>query len=206
MKKIVFLIALFCSISIAKECSTKYLHMATNPSVVDIYIGNIQSNFADKPAYTSPSFIQVPCEQKEILVSLFHPEYADTTIRVTLSDNDTSYLIVALRQIFDEATLQQNKQILKHRARKSVGKHLIRISIAPFAISAISAAVTAYNIGKADDQKKIIEKSRIVDDSYRSAKKDFKDHRHYAKTARVSTGIFLATGLAVLATGIVLSF
>lgn len=206
MKRFLFILVLFCSISMADECATKYLHIATNPSVVDIYTGNIQTDFADKPNYTSPSFIPVPCRQDEIIVSLFHPEYADTTISVTLSEKDTSYLIVALRQIFDESKIQEKQKILSHRARRSLGKNLIKISIAPFAIGAISAAITAYNIGKADDEKKIISNSRIAGDSYQNARRNFKDYRRTAKMARVSTGIFLATGLTVLGTGIVLSF
>lgn len=206
MKQIFLLIALFCSLCFADDCKPKFLHIATNPSVVDIYTGSIQNDFADKPNYTSPSFIPVACSQTEILVSLFHPEYADTTIKVSLSDSDTSYLIVALRQIYNEQKIQENRKTLAHRTRKNIGKTLMKISIAPFTVSAISAAITAYNISKADDQKKIIRNSRIKDKRFNDARKDFGDYRHQAKMARVSTGVFLATGLTVLATGIVLSF
>ena len=82
--------------------STKYLHISTNPSHVDVYVNNIKPKHYKEPDYKMPGFIPVPAGESSIMVSIFRPEYADTTINVTLSQKDTSFLIVALRPNYDD--------------------------------------------------------------------------------------------------------
>ena len=79
---------------------TRYLQVSTNPSTVDLYVGKVLPDFASKPDYTSPAFIPVPEGKDSVIVSFFHPDYADTTINIALAANDTSFIIVALRQTY----------------------------------------------------------------------------------------------------------
>ena len=190
----------------APNAKTRYLQVSTNPSTVDLFTGFIHPDFANKPDYISPAFIPVPDGQDSILVSFFHPNYVDTTINIALSPKDTSFIIVALRQSNDDDEIASNQDILNHRSRRTFGGYLKWASIAPFAISGISAIVSLYNISKAKDHKKAMENTRFVNEKYDEHMRDFKDHKGSAKTAKTVSGIFFATGIVFLTAGFFLSF
>ena len=192
--------------STTEKAKVRYLQISTNPSTVDLYTGLIFPDFASKPNYTSPAFIPVPDGKDSIIVSFFHPNYADTTINIALSPNDTSFIIVALKQTYDDEEIERNQDLLKHRNRRILGGYLKWASIAPFAISGISAIVSLYNISKANDHKKAMENTRFLNEKYDRHMRDFKDHKSSAKTAKTVSGIFFATGIAFLTAGFVLSF
>lgn len=192
--------------STTEKAKVRYLQISTNPSTVDLYTGLIFPDFASKPNYTSPAFIPVPDGKDSIIVSFFHPNYADTTINIALSPNDTSFIIVALKQTYDDEEIERNQDLLKHRNRRILGGYLKWASIAPFAISGISAIVSLYNISKANDHKKAMENTRFLNEKYDGHMRDFKDHKSSAKTAKTVSGIFFATGIAFLTAGFVLSF
>lgn len=192
--------------STTEKAKVRYLQISTNPSTVDLYTGLIFPDFASKPNYTSPAFIPVPDGKDSIIVSFFHPNYADTTINIALSPNDTSFIIVALKQTYDDEEIERNQDLLKHRNRRILGGYLKWASIAPFAISGISAIISLYNISKANDHKKAMENTRFLNEKYDGHMRDFKDHKSSAKTAKTVSGIFFATGIAFLTAGFVLSF
>ncbi len=194
------------STKITQKTKTRYLQISTNPSTVDLYTGSIQPDFANKPDYTSPAFIPVPEGEDSIIVSFFHLDYADTTINIALSSKDTSFIIVALRQTYDDELIEAQQDMLKHRNRRNLGNFFKWASIAPFAISGISAVTSLYNISKANDHKTAMENTRFVNEKYNEHMREFEDHRGSAKTAKTVSGIFLATGLALLTAGFVLSF
>ena len=196
----------FAEQSASTQTRTRYLQISTNPSTVDLYTGLIFPDFASKPNYTSPAFIPVPDGKDSIIVSFFHPNYADTTINIALSPNDTSFIIVALKQTYDDERIERNQDLLKHRNRRILGGYLKWASIAPFAISGISAIISLYNISKANDHKRAMENTRFVNEKYDEHMRDFKDHKSSAKTAKTVSGIFFATGIAFLTAGFVLSF
>ncbi len=189
-----------------QKAKTRYLQISTNPSTVDLYTGSLPTDFASRPDYTSPAFIPVPEDSNNIIVSFFHPDYADTTINITLSSSDTSFIIVALRQTYDDEKLIANQELLKHRSRRNLGRYLQWTSIVPFAASGISALVTLYDISKANDLKKSMENTRIKNEKYDEHMQDFKDYKKKAKTAKTVSKVFLGTGLLLLSAGIVLSF
>ena len=189
-----------------QKAKIRYLQISTNPSTVDLFVGKIQPDFANKPDYISPAFIPVPAGEESIIVSFFHPDYADTTINITLAANDTSFIIVALRQTYDDDDLAHKQELLKHRNRRILGEYLRWSSIAPFTISGISAIVSIYNASKAREHKHAMENTRFMNDKYDKHARDFKDHRESARTAKNVSGIFLGTGLALLTAGFVLSF
>ncbi len=196
----------FAEQSTSPQAKTRYLQISTNPSTVDLYTELILPDFASKPNYISPAFIPVPDGKDSIIVSFFHPNYADTTINIALSPNDTSFIIVALRQTYDDEEIERNQDLLKHRNRRILGGYLKWASIAPFAISGISAIVSLYNISKANDHKKAMKNTRFLNEKYDGHMRDFKDHKSSAKTAKTVSGIFFATGIAFLTAGFVLSF
>ena len=200
------LLIILCVNVFAQEAKTRYLQISTNPSTVDLYTGKILPDFASKPDYVSPAFIPIPEGKDTVLVSFFQPDYADTTINIALSPNDTSFIIVALRQTYDEDEIAQKQKFLKHRNRRNLGKFLKWASIAPFTISGISAIVTLYNNSKAKDHKKAMQDTRFASEKDDKHMRDFPDHRESAKTAKTVSKIFLGTGLVFLTAGFVLSF
>jgi len=200
------LLITLCANVFAQEAKTRYLQISTNPSTVDLYTGKILPDFASKPDYISPAFIPIPEGKDTVLVSFFHPDYADTTINIALSPNDTSFIIVALRQNYDDEEIAQKQEFLKHRNRRILGGYLKWVSIAPFTISGISAIITLYNNSKAKDYKKAMQNTRFTSEKYDKHMQDFKDHRESAKTAKTVSKIFLGTGLVFLTAGFVLSF
>ena len=103
------------------SAKTRYLQVSTNPSTVDLYTGTISPDFASRPDYVSPAFIPVPAGKDTVMVSFFHPDYADTTINIALAPNDTSFIIVALRQSVDDEEIAMNQDFLKHRNRRILG-------------------------------------------------------------------------------------
>ena len=80
-------------------------------------------------------------------------------------------------------------------------------SVVPLAASAIAAGVTAYEIGKANDSKKNIENTVITSgDHFQQDKKDFKEYRDNAKTAKKTALVSLVAGGIILSVGLFLSF
>lgn len=189
-----------------QKSNTRYLQISTNPSTVDLYTGDAPPDFSKNPAYTSPAFIPVPDGAESITVSFFHPDYADTTINITLSSSDTSFIIVALRQTYDDEILNDHQDMLNHRSRRNLGQTLQWFSIAPFVISGISAIVTLYDISKANEHKKAMENTRFMNEKYDVHMQEFKDYRKSAKTSKNVSKVFFGTGLLFLAAGFALSF
>lgn len=189
-----------------QQAKTRYLHISTNPSTVDLYTDAKLVDFANQPNHTSPAFIPVPDGKNDITVTFFHPDYADTTIDIKLSTNDTSYIIVALRQTYDEEILLTHQEQLKHRNRRNLGRHFQWFSIVPFTIGTVSTIVTLYNISKAKDHKKAMENTRFKNENYDSHMQDFEDYRNSARTGKTVSKIFLGTGLLLLSAGFILSF
>lgn len=201
------LLFLLCGNVFAKQkANMRYLHVSTNPSTVDLFTGAYPPDFANRPDYVTPAFIPIPEGKESITVSFFHPDYADTTINITLSESDTSFIIVALRQTYDDEKLAAQQDMLKHRNRRNLGYVLRWSSIIPFAISGISAIVTLYDISKAKDNKRAMENTRFKNERYDAHMQDFKDYRGSAKTAKTVSKVFFGTGLLFLTAGFVLSF
>ena len=189
-----------------KPAPQRYLHVATTP-VADIYVSRSKVDFSASPDYSSPSFVKVPQGDTTVRVTLFQVGYNDTTIKVSLSDRDTSYLIVSLRQSYDEELAETQKKTLAHRNRKSLGHKLVWASFVPFAASAVAAVATQKYIQDARDDRKAVQNSLIREgERYQKKKDDFKDHRSKAKTAKAIGGTCLGTGLVVLSAGLILSF
>lgn len=185
----------------------RYLHVSTNPSGADLYVGNAHPDFSRNPDYRIPAFVSVPLDKDQVLITLFRPDFRDTSINVTLSQKDTSFLIVALAPAFDETFLQEQQADLNHRSRRNLGHRLMIASIVPLAASAIAAGVAAYEISKANDSKKSIENTVITSgDNYRQEQKDFEEYRDNAKTAKKTALVSLVAGSIVLSVGLFLSF
>lgn len=80
-------------------------------------------------------------------------------------------------------------------------------SIVPLAASAIATGVSAYEINKANDCKRNIENTVITSgDNYQQDKKDFKEYRDNAKTAKKAALVSLVAGGVILSVGLFLSF
>lgn len=187
--------------------ANKYLHISTNPNSVDVFVNDAKPNFATRPDYQSPNFIKVKGTDTTVNITLFQKDYADTTINVKLSSKDTSYLIVNMRQHYDPSLTEKQQKILAHRARRSIGHNLLWASLVPFAASAVAAYLTQNYIDKADDDKDYVENSLIqTTNSFKERRQSYKDNRSHAKTAKAVGGATLGTGIAMFATGLILSF
>lgn len=203
-----FLILILVLTSLSQ--AQRVLHISTIPSNADVYIGEIHPDLADKPDCTSPAFIKVSEEQNlqgEVLIHLFHPEFNDTTIRVKLSNRDTSFLVVSLRPTYDDILLDEQQRILGKRSRRVVGKKLMIASAIPFLAGGISSLITLYYINQADDAKNKVERIRIKEnETFTATLDEFHESRENAKTARTATLSSLAIGTAFLAIGFAISF
>lgn len=203
----IILLVVFCTVAVCAQEKPKYLHISTNPSYADAYVSTMQAKAASNPDVELPGFIEVPAGEHSVLVTIFKPGYKDTAITVTLSQADTSYLIVSLTPSYDDAHLRFQQKALAHRARRNVGHRLVAISAVPLVASGIAAIVSNYEIGQAKDKKDIIEKSLIREgDKYEATQESFKDHNSNAKTSRnIAIGTLVAGGI-ILGFGLILSF
>lgn len=214
MKKIILILLYLACVALGQEQQnqepTRVLHVSTIPSYADIYINQLHPNHVKSPQATSPEFIPVTSENSqdnEILISLFKPEFADTTIRVKLSNKDTSYLIVSLRPNYDKALQEEQKKIIKKRSNRNFGKKMIFGSFIPFAMSAISGGITYYQINKANDAKKEIENSPLADDEkINKVQKKFEQHRDNADIGKTFFNVGISLGASLLAVGVILQF
>lgn len=188
------------------QLQPKYLHISTNPSYADAYINNTKPNHASEPDYKLPGFIEVPAGESSIQVTLFRPEFADTSINVQLSQKDTSFLIVALRPHYDETKTEKQYGEIAHRDRRKLGHKLLLTSLAPFLMSGISAIVSWYNIEQANRKKDDIKKTLIKDDEYQKSLDQFLDYRESAQNARYLAQFGLVLGGIIFTTGVVFSF
>lgn len=195
---------------IASATAQKVLHVSTIPSNADVYIEEIHPDLADKPDYRSPAFVPISEEQNvqgEILLHLFHQDFYDTTIRVKLSDKDTSYLIVSLRPTYDQVVQDEQERIMAKRSRRNFGHNLMFASIVPFVVSGAAGLVTLYQIEQAKDAKDKINNTYIKDpESLQKNSDDFNDAKDKAKIARTTTFTSLIIGASALVIGFTLSF
>ena len=200
-------ILLLLATAVCAQDAPKYLHISTNPSYAEAYVGSTRARIASNPDVKLPGFIEVPAGDHSILVTIFKPGYKDTSIAVTLSQADTSYLIVSLTPSFDDGLLQYQQKALAHRARRNIGHKLIAISAAPLIASGIAAIVTNNEIDNAQEKKNLVEKSLIREGKeYEANQESFEDHSKSAKTSRnIAIGTLVAGGI-LLGFGLVLSF
>lgn len=208
MKKL-FLFIILVLTAFSASHAQKILRVSTIPNQADIYVGTTTPDHADKPDYKSTAFIDASEQgaNGEILLHIFRQEFNDTTIKVTLSQKDTSYLVVSLRPTYDSALLEEQERILGKRSRRSFGHKLMFASIVPFVISGAASLVTLYQINQANDAKRDIEKTLIVNsDEYQKSLDNFDESRNKAKTAKYTTFTSLAIGAVFLSVGFVLSF
>ena len=204
-----FLLLVFLGFGFADDNSPRerYLHVSTNPSGADLYVGDTHPDFSTEPDYHTPAFVSVPLDKDQILFTLFRKEFKDTSINVTLSPKDTSFLIVALQPIFKENLLQEQQEQLDQRSKKSLGRRLMITSLVPLVIGGIASGITAYEISKANHCKSNIENSLITTGKqYQQNKKDFKEYRENARAAKTASIISLIAGGAIFSIGLILSF
>lgn len=203
----ILLILLICAVS---AFSQKVLHVSTIPGHADLYYQDLEHDHTRNPHYHSPAFIPVHNEDASegfVLVSVFSPGFADTTMQVKLSEKDTSYLIVSLRPLLSEPLLEKQQSELSKRSRRNFGYKLMYTSIIPFGVSLAAGAFTYYNINKAEEKKDILESSRIYSDSHvQQVERDFKDYRDNAKTGKATTVTSFIVGASLLSIGFILSF
>ena len=207
--QILILLTLLTSTALAGESGQKgrLLHVSTNPSGTDVYVNTRNADFSREPDYRLPAFIPVAPGDSLVRITLFKPEFKDTTLKVVLSEKDTSYLIVSLQPAFSETLLKEQQDQLSHRSRRSLGKRLMLVSVMPFLASGIAAGVAAYEIHKAEENKEAVEHSAFTDGkNFKQNQKDFKEHKDYAKTAKKTAITSLVAGGLILSVGVFLSF
>lgn len=206
MRSIILLVALFCSLAFAQEAH-RYLHISTNPSYADAYVGTVHPNFSRNPDTKLPGFVKVPDGERNVVVAIFKEGFKDTVLNVTVPESDTSYLIVALTPSYDDEFLSEQRSALSQRARHNFGFRLMVASAIPFVTSAVSAIVASNSIDKANEKKRLVEQSLFHDsESYNHNLERYGDYRDRAETARTLSIDMLIAGAALLGIGVVLSF
>ena len=219
IKFLIFLVIVLCGNSFADnapqsaasttppKAQNRYLQISTNPTTTDIFVNRSNIDFSATPDYISPSFIKLSSKDTSVKVTLFQIGYADTTINVSLPEKDTSYLIVSLRQSYDEELADMQHKVVAHRNRKALGRKLIWASFVPLVTSAVAAIVTQKYIQDARDDRDAIQNSVIHNgDNYQKKQDSFKDNQSKAKTAKTIGGTTLGVGVVVFSAGLILSF
>ena len=198
---------LLCSMLSFAFAESKVLHVSTIPNNADIYIGETNPDHSKDPTYVSPAFISTDDSlANDILISLFNPGFMDTTIRVRLSEKDTSFIIVSQQPILDEEILQAQQSKLSKRSRRGFGKDLMKFSLIPFALSLVSGAITYYEISKADDCKKSLKNTSIESEHYQDTRDDFRNYQRKGRYAKGFTYAAFITGASLLSIGFIFSF
>ncbi|MCQ2105781.1 MAG: hypothetical protein MJZ26_08325 [Fibrobacter sp.] len=208
--RIVLLILLSLTAFCLAEEPKRVLHVSTIPGKTDIYLGNIHPDHSDLPNYRSPSFIEISdndLENGRVLISLFKPEFRDTSIYVALSPKDTSYLIVSMTPVYESSVIEDQNRELSKRSRRSFGHKIMLSSIIPFVVSGAAGLITFYEIDQANKAKKNIEETVVSSgDKLKQTQSDFRDYKDNAKLAKKTAIAGAITGLAMLSIGFVLSF
>ena len=206
MMRVVLILLLAVGCSFAQ----KVLHVSTIPGKADVYVESIRPDHTKYPYYNSPAYIPANEEQVlngSMLISIFSPGFADTTLHVKLADKDTSFLIVSLRPTYDEKVLKKQQSDIAKRGRRQFGYKLMFGSIIPVMVGAVSGAVAYYHVGQAEDIKKKIDHSAVLETGrVQKAERDYEDHRDKANSAKTVTWTSLSIGASLLALGFVLSF
>lgn len=210
MKQILLLLLLLTTVAFSQGEHQKVLHVSTIPSNADIFVGELHPDHSKNPSGFAPGYIPVTGDNalnNEILISLFKPEYADTNIKVKLSDKDTSFLIVSLRPTYDDSLTVQQEKMLKKRGNRMFGHKIILGSFGPLAVAAVSGLITYYEINQAEKCKRDMKKDLLgSDDEFNKKKKNFDNYRDNAETAHTVMNVGVSLGLSLLAVGIILSF
>ena len=206
MKRLIFIVLFaLCAYSFAEQ---KVLHVSTIPNHADIYVNEVKPDHAHKPDFISPAFITLGqnSTSNEILISLFNPGFADTTLKVKLSDRDTSYIIVSQMPVISEELVKEQQSELSSRSRKGFGKGLMKFSIIPLVVGLAAGSLAYYEIECAKKDKRTLENASIQNDDYIETSDQFKKHRDIAKTSKLVTYGALISGAAFLSIGFILSF
>ena len=107
----------------------------------------------------------------------------------------------------ESSILEKQYGELAHRSRRKVGHRLLIASIVPFVASGIAAAVSYYNIERANSKKDDIDDALFYDgDAYKQSFDDFKNYRDNARKAKNVMNFGLILGGIVFTTGVILSF
>lgn len=209
LKFLTYLLLATTSLTFGEE-SKRVLHISTIPSYADVYVGKVKPNHAKEPDYQAPAYIDVSSDISDngrVLISLFKPEFKDTTIKVILSHKDTSFLIVNLTPVYEEQIINEQNAELSRRARKNFGKKMMISSAIPFVAGGIASLITLYEIDQANQAKDVVDRMTIAtDDNFKQANSKFKEHRDNAKQARKATYIGAIAGAALFSVGLILSF
>ena len=88
--KIIIPVLLLLGLCFADESAPRerYLHISTNPSGADLYVGDVHPNFSKKPDYRIPAFITVSLDNNQILFYIFLPEFKYNCIEVYTAHNN----------------------------------------------------------------------------------------------------------------------
>ena len=86
MTRILAALVLLASSLYAAEDSTRTLTVSTWPSHADLYLGGRPSSFTKDADFETPARIDVPADSSTLRVTLFKPDYTDTTIDIHLKN------------------------------------------------------------------------------------------------------------------------
>jgi hypothetical protein len=187
--------------------STYTLLISTWPSHAEIYVGERPSDFVNPAPSTTPLKLKLPLDSTLVRITLYKPDYADTTLDVQVKSPRDSYLMFMLQPETDASILEKQQEILDARNRHQWGRKIIWGSTLPFALSGIFALIAQHQFNDAETYADRIENSTIktgnhfdeLVENHTDKKKLGKDFRTYALTS-------LCIGSAFLVTGLILSF
>ncbi len=200
---LVLLVSSLC----AAEDSSRTLTVSTWPSHADLYLGRRPSSFTEVADFETPARIEVPADSSTLRITLFKPDYTDTTLDIHLKNQGDNYITLMLQPETDLMELDKQQSILSKREKFSAGKKFFIASAVPFMVSGILAFFADREFNEAENYGDRIQNSAIRSgDNFDKLVDREASHRKSGKDLRKYAAVSLGTGALLLVTGVVLSF
>ena len=200
---LVLLVSSLC----AAEDSSRTLTVSTWPSHADLYLGGRPSSFTEGADFETPARIEVPADSSTLRITLFKPDYTDTTLDIHLKNQGDNYITLMLQPETDLMELDKQQSILNKREKFSAGKKFLIASAVPFMVSGILAFFADREFNEAENYGDRIQNSAIRSgDNFDKLVDREASHRKSGKDLRKYAAVSLGAGALLLVTGVVLSF
>lgn len=206
--RLFFLFSLFLLTSIYAKDSVQ-VHFSSWPAHADIYMGPRPASFSKKASTSTPTTIRLPQDSSFVTITLFKPNYTDTTLEVKVVPNlnNEAFLFVLLSEESNENKLNTQKRDIAARARRSYGQKILWCAIPATLATIVNGIVLQYHINEANAISKKIDRTLIRQTGdFNSLKNDFRHHTHLAENFKRGTFISAGATALFLVVGFTLSF
>lgn len=206
MVRVLTFFLLYVGALYANKESARTLHVATWPAHAEVFV-EAPPTPGHAAQWTTPYALAIPQDSDWVRIYLFKPGYADTTLDVSIPQNQHSYLMVHLQPETDPSALDQQTEFLQIRTRHLWGFRLLWSSALPALLAAGFAGVAEYHYQEADTYASQIEGSVFTDgENTRHAQQQFSKSVSNGNESITRAKWALAGSALLLTTGFFLTF